>query len=212
MKKLFGFLLMLSVLCLLPVVHAHDIVIDPDDVIKVAVDDKGQISSKTKVVVDESFGEYTLSYQYVLFSGDAYDSYNEFLQAQLTYEKESKPDEDASTDVIKAYQEKMESFENSKRAVTPGYDESKWIESKDGTVPLDAEAIKNAKGDEVYALWVKVTSKADATKVVYEDNVVIYQIAEEETSPSTSDNVLVIGLLAVASMGFVALSYKKSRA
>ena len=213
MKKMFGILLILSVVFSLPVVYAHDIVTDPDDIVQVAVDEKGQISSKTKAIVHGDFGEYTLSYQYVKFDEDDFESYKELTQNQLEYEENNKPSTDEEDmDVIKEYQDRMAQYEKDKQAVTPGFVEAKWIESKDGTVPLDKENIKNAKGDEVYALWVKVTSKTDSNKVVYEDNVVIYQITEEEKSPSTSDNMLVIGVLAIITIGFVAVSYKKSKA
>lgn len=211
--KLFNILLILVMFFMIPTVYAHNIEVDTNDVIKIPLDSKDQIASTTKIVVNESYGEYNLYYQYVKMDKDVLEQYLSIENEQLEYEAENRPNDNASNAEIIAYNNEMAQYEASKQALKPGYVEADWILSDDGTVPFQVKEGVEVEDKDAFVLWIKVTKKTEDKNPVYDEKLIIHNVVEEDVqSPSTSDNILVIGILAVAVIGLMTVSYKKSRA
>jgi len=205
--KLFNILLILALFFMIPTVYAHNIELDPDSIITIP----NQITSSTKIGVDNSFGDYTMHYQYVKMDSNLYEQYETILEEQREFQAENMPGEGASAKEIESYNAVMKEFEDSKKALRPGYVEADWKTSTDDTVPFYDNDSASTDKKEPYVLWVKVTNEEDT---VYDDKLVLYQapIEEDVISPETSDNIMIIGVLAVTVVGLMALSYKKSKA
>lgn len=215
MKKLFNILLILTAIFMMPTVYAHDIELDRDDIVEVPLDSKNQLSGSTKVLVDESFGEYDLYYQYVKFQGNEYESFLSIHQAELEYIEQYKPSEDATEQEKQDYYDEIVEYESSKKVLKPGYVEADWIKSTNGTVPFIKENGDEVKEGDPYILWVKAVKKTNSEEAVYDELWVLYNVgmeSDEIKNSETSDNILIIGVLLVATLGTVALSYKKVRA
>ena len=201
--KLFNILLILVLVLVMPVVHAHDITLSTD----ITIPEK--ISASTKIEVNEDFGEYELYYQWVAMDAEDYETYSDYLEQQLALEV---PGNDATDAEIKEYKEEVAEYEKSKVALKPGYDDEKWAKSNNGTVPFNLETEGVEEGDP-YVLWVKAVSTEDDSKVIYNERLIPYAIPEENVeSPETNDNVAIITVLTVAAAGLMVVSYKKSRA
>lgn len=206
--KLFNILLIMIMVLAMPVVYAHDVTLAGDDIIPIP----DQLSSSTKIEVAESFGEYKLYYQWVAMDESDYESYSELLEAQLAVPN---PGTNASQEEKEAYDEAVLGYEASKNALKPGYVESDWVESKDGTVPFNKN-LEGVENEDPYILWIKVVSTTNETNVIFEERLILYSsdLKQEENveNAETSDSILVIGVLTVAAVGLMAVSYKKSRA
>lgn len=212
--KLFNILLILAMIFCMPIAYAHDIELDEDNIVTIPLDKNNQLSSSTKVEVDESFGEYKLYYQYVRFEGSEYESFLNIHEEELQYVSENEPDEDATDTEKEEYAEAIADYEASKKALKPGYVEANWQPSKNGTVPFVKKSGEEVKENDAYILWVKVTNE-DGSEEVYDELWVLYNEGmelDEEKSAQTSDNIMIVGVLIAAFAGVMVLSYKKSRA
>ncbi len=206
--KLFNVLLILAMFFIMPTAYAHDVVLDTDDVITIPQ----QLSDSTKIEIDESYGEYNLYYQYVKMDKTVFEQYKAIEEEELEYEKEHRPSNDASNEEKIAYNNEIAEYEASKQALKPGYVEADWIPSDDGTVPFQVKDGIEVEDKDAFVLWIKVTKKTGDKNPIYDEKLIIHSVVEEEPSPSTSDNILVIGILTVAVIGLMTVSYKKARA
>ena len=206
--KLFNILLILALFFMIPTAYAHDIATDPDKIITIPE----LITDSTKIEVDNSYGDYVMYYQYVKMNSNLYEKYNTILEEQKNYAKENKPGENATASEIADYNSVMGEYEASKNALKPGYVGENFKTTQDGTVPFYDKSSASTEVAEPYVLWIKITN-IDGEDVVYDEKLVLYKAPEEDvTSPETSDNIMIIGILAVSAIGLMALSYKKSRA
>lgn len=202
-------LTIMAMLFMAPVAYAHDVTTSTK--ITIPLD----LNSKVKIQVDESFGKYELFYQYVSMDDDDYDAYMELEEEQIAYMSEHKPGSDATETEIAEYKSIMRAYEDDKNNYKPEYDETKWTKSTDGTVKFN---VKGASEGEPFVLWVKVVSTEDEDlEPIFNEKVITYDVKMEseepdEQSPATSDNMLIIGVFAVAAVGLLAISYKKVRA
>jgi len=227
MKKfrLLNILLILTFVFTMPVVYAHEIPVDKNN-IKVQ-DVAGTIYSGSKIEVDTDkigFEEYELYYQYVIIENDAYESYMEVLKKQTQYTENFLKDnnltkvEDASSDLKESYNAAIEGYVEEAEEKLPAYVEENWVESTDGTTKLDlTEVPENSLGYQPYSLWIKVVPKEDGKDAVYNDIVVTAkkQAADselQEENASTGDNIMWIGICALALAGIMVVSYRKSNA
>jgi len=214
--KFISVLLILSVLFSMPIVFAHNVELAGDDMIVIP----DLISKTTEIKVNESFGEYNMYYQWVSMDDEAYESYLAFIESQKLVPV---PGVNATAQEIQEYENTMEGYENSKNALKPVYVEEDWKETSNGTVPFN-KSIEGVNEEDPYVLWIKVASKKDAANIIYEERVILYDAElalteeekeaekEEEKNAETSDNILIIGILTVATVGLMAISYKKSKA
>lgn len=217
--KLFNILLALMLVFTMPVVYAHDIETD-EDVITIEPVIDNNIYSGSKINVASSFGEYTLYYQYVQISNDDYKSYRTILEEALKYQEEENPGSSASDKDKEAYEEELQTYNDSMQEILPGYDEDKWVETTDGTIELDLTKVpENSEfGEQPYVLWIKVVSKSDDTKISYSDEVVLAKrqvVSTDESNEEnakTGDEIIYIALGAVALAGIMVISYKKANA
>lgn len=204
--KLFNVLLIVAMIFSMPIVYAHNISLAGDDIIPIP----DKLNATTKIEVAESFGQYKMYYQWVAMSDAAYGDYMDFLQAQLDLPN---PGANASNQEKQEYEQELLQYEASKTAVKPEYVEKDWTESKDGTVPFNKELEGVEEGDP-YVLWIKAVNAED--EEIFEERLVLYNanlvLEEDVENAETSDGILIVGLLAVAAMGVMAISYKKSRA
>lgn len=206
--KLFSILLIIAMVFCGPIVYAHDVTLAEDGMI--TIPDK--ISASTKIEVKESFGDYKLYYQWVGMSDQQYDAYLDLLNLQKALKV---PSSNAAKEEIEEYESELLAYEASKTEIKPSYVEADWTESTNGTVPFNKNPEGVEEGDP-YVLWVKAVNLEDETKVMYEERLILYAIPEDIEqdieNADTSDSILVIGALAIAAVGLVAVSYKKSRA
>lgn len=211
--KMFNILLALAMFFMTPIVYAHNVELDPDDVVGIPLDAKGQLADTTVIEVDDSFGEYDLYYQYVKMDAGDFQEYVSIETEELEYAEENRPGSDASNDEKLEYRNTISEYEASKTALKPKYDDSNWVLSNDGTVSfIVGDDVDYNKGDP-FVLWVKVVDKEGDKDPIYEEKLIVYNIDEPDVnSPATSDNMLIIGIFAVAAIGLLAISYKKVRA
>ena len=204
--KLFNILLIIAMIFSMPIVYAHNISLAGDDIIPIP----DKLNATTKIEVAESFGKYKMYYQWVAMSDKDYADYMDFLQAQLDLPN---PGANASNQEKQEYEQELLQYEASKTAVKPEYVEKDWTESKDGTVPFNKELEGVEEGDP-YVLWIKAVNAED--EEIFEERLVLYNanlvLEEDVENAETSDGILIVGLLAVAAIGVMAISYKKSRA
>lgn len=203
--KLFNILLIMIMALAMPIVYAHDVTVS--NYIKIPE----IITASTKIEVEDDFGEYELYYQWVAMDQSDYDSYRDLLKAQLEL---TNPGENASQDEKDAYDEELMEYEASKIALKPAYIEEKWVKSEDGTVPFN-ESLEGIEENAPYVLWINAVSKEDSNNQIYQERLILYNtnlVSDDIENAKTSDSILVIGLLTVAAIGFMTISYKKSRA
>lgn len=204
--KLFNILLIIAMIFSMPIVYAHNISLAGDDIIPIP----DKLNGTTKIEVAESFGKYKMYYQWVAMSDKDYADYMDFLQAQLDLPN---PGANATNQEKQEYEEELLQYEASKTAVKPEYVDADWTESKDGTVPFNKELEGVEEGDP-YVLWIKAVNEKD--EEIFEERLVLYNadlvLEEDVENAETSDEILVVGLLSVAAMGVMAISYKKSKA
>lgn len=206
--KLLSIMFIIAIMFMLPVVHAHSVILAKDGMI--TIPDK--ITETTKIEVAESFGEYKMYYQWVAMNDSDYEDYLELLELQQELEV---PGSNATSEEIAEYESEMLGYEASKTAVKPAYIEGEWTETSDGTVAFNKNPEGIEEGDP-FVLWIKVVNLQDETKIMYDERLILYAIPEgiedDVTNADTSDNILVIGALAVVAVGIMMVSYKKSRA
>lgn len=204
--KIFKLLLGVAMILSMPIVYAHNVQLVGDNIIPIPE----KLNSLTKIQVAESFGEYKMYYQWVAMSAEDYNSYMEYLDLQSQVEN---PGEDATDEEKQAYEEEMKGYQDEALRVTPTYDDKKWTESKDGTVPFN-EPLEGVENGDPYVLWIKAVNADD--EVIYRERIILYnaELKEEEKVPNadTSDSILIVGLLTATVVGVMAVSYKKSRA
>lgn len=217
--KLISILLAFVVFVSMPVAYAHEVELS-SDIITIPTTSESAIWKGTKVEIASSYGEYNFYYQYVEISDEQYKSYKGIREEQEKYEKENKPVAGSTKEQQEKYEEEMKNFEQSKEDILPPYDDKKWIASSDNTVPIDET--KNTEPAN-YVLWVKIESKTGTDKnAKYNDMVVIYnpttnsgtkeEKKENETNPSTGDNIVLFAAGAILITGIMVVSFKKSRA
>ena len=206
--KIFKLLLVVAMILSMPIVYAHNVTLAGDNIIPIPE----KLNSLTKIQVAESFGEYKMYYQWVAMSEEDYNSYMEYLDLQSQVEN---PGADATDEEKQDYEEQLMLLEEEKIKVKPSYDNNKWTETKDGTVPFN-EKLEGVETGDPFVLWIKAVSAEDESNVIYEERLILYQSnlvkEEKEENAQTSDGILVVGLLSIAALGFMAVSYKKSRA
>lgn len=206
--KLFNILLIMIMVLAMPVVYAHDVKLAGDDIIPIPE----KLNGLTKIEVAESFGAYKLYYQWVAMEDTAFKDYMDYSNAQSQLPV---PGANATDQEKQEYEEELMAYEQEKTRVKPAYVEGKWTESKNGTVPFN-QPLEGVEKNDPYVLWVKAVSTEDASVEIYEERLILYSaelvVEENVENAETSDGILMVGLLAVATLGVMAVSYKKSKA
>jgi len=209
-KKILNVCLILLMLLAMPVVHAHDITLAEEGTIVIP----DELNAKTKIIINKDITDYKMYYQWVEMPEENYKSYMNILQAQEVYAKEENPGADSSDAAQKEYEDAIQEYENQKNKEKPVYVENEWEESKDGTVPFN-KPTEGIKTEEPYVLWIKVIDEDDSENPLYEERLILYSSAltnDDIPNASTSDNIVVIGVLSAVAVAFMMISYKKSKA
>ncbi len=211
MKKISYLVLsfLLAVTLMVPV-YAHNVTLDDEGII--TMPDGDYPSGSAKVTIDESYGEYALTYQYVELNDDDYNSYMAILEEQNDYKAKDLPGDKDSQKDKENYESVIADYEKSMQDILPGYVNNNWRNSENGSLPLDTTGIDSEKH---YVLWVRVTATSGELNAVYQNKVVTYKpntANDNVSSPSTGDNTILILLAAITIGGVMFISYKKAHA
>ena len=227
--KLLNILLVILFLFSMPIVHAHEVDVK-NQAIKI---DKsaGSVNSRSKILVDlEKLGleentKYTLSYQYVIISNEAYNNYVEEDKRQqqtiknfLEYNNLQKIEDTQDPELIQEYNTNVKAHEDNKEGYLPTFAESNWIQTEDATAVLDETKIPdNELGIQPYVLWMRVRTDDGS---YYGTQVITVDVPKKEENKDesnqenakTGDEIMWVVLGALAISGLMIVSYKKVNA